>query len=188
MHLRGALVWEAEGEPHRDEVVVSDERPNGRDTRPKSVAARVVILDLHGERRASSPADLPPGSVLLLPSDADERDVALVQGSGYSVHRDPDDDGYGETAEDRRVRQEKIAAADAELDEVIARLTREARQRHPELFDANGELRKDELARHMLQRTGGKTHLTDKELIEMTGGDLGPPRGATAAPNAPQAL
>jgi hypothetical protein len=161
MHLRGALIWEAEGEPHRDEVVVSDERPNG-------AAAKVVILDLHGGRRASSPADLPPGSVLLLPPDADEGDV-----------------GYRETAEDRSVRQEKIAAAEAELDEVIARLTHELQQRHPELFDANGKLRMDEYARRMLQRTGGRTRLTDKELIELTGGDLGPPRGATTASDAP---
>jgi hypothetical protein len=179
MHLRGALVWETEGEPRRDEVVVSDERPNG-------AAAQIVILDLHGRRRASSPADLPPGSVLLLPSDTDDGDVDLVHDSGYPVRRDDgDDDGYAETPEDRRIRHEKIAAAEAELDEVVERLTRELRQRHPELFDAEGKLRMDEYARRMLQRTGGKTHLTDKELIELTGGDLGPPRGATAASDAP---
>jgi hypothetical protein len=172
MHLRGALVWEAEGEPHRDEVVVSDERPNG-------AAAKVVILDLHGGHRASSPADLPPGSVLLLPPDANEGDVGRVQRSGYPVLRGADN-GYEEADEDRSARQEKIAAAEAELDEVIARLTHELQQRHPELFDAQGRLRKKLVAQKLRERTGGKRLLTGEEYIELTGGDLGPPRVDTS--------
>jgi hypothetical protein len=166
VRLRGALIWEADGESHRDEVLVSVEHPNG-------AAAHVEILDQRGQRRAALPDDLPPGSVLLLPPDADDGDVELVQESGYAVLRD-DGVGTDESPEDQRARQAAIAAADAELDDVIARMTRDLRQRHPELFDARGRLRKKLVAQKIRERTGGKRFLTDKEYVELTGGDLGP--------------
>lgn len=164
MRLHGALLWEADGEPRRDEVLISDERPNG----PNGSDAGVVILDPAGQPRASSPADLPQGSVLLLPYDASDGDVERLQHSGYAACRD-DRDGEMDPA-----RAAALAAADAELDEVIERLTRLLRQRHPELFDSEGQLRQDVYARRMLERTGGRRTLTGEAYVALTGGDLGP--------------
>jgi hypothetical protein len=158
VRLRGALIWEADAESHRDEVLVGVEHPNG-------AAAHVEILDQRGRRRAMFPGDLPPGSVPLLPPDADDGDVELVQKSGYSVLRDSAD-GTDESPEEQRARQEAIANADAEREEVIARLKKELQVRNPERFDENGELRQDEYARRMRGRTGGKRFLTDEEDIK----------------------
>src|SRR5262245_33909694 len=80
MRLRGTLLWEADGEPRRDAVLISDERPNG-------AGSHIVILDDSGQRRAASPDELPPESVLLLPSDASDRDADLIQDSGYTIRR-----------------------------------------------------------------------------------------------------
>lgn len=176
MQLRGVLVWVADGEPHRDEVLVSDERPNG-------AAAHVVILDLDGRSRAGSPADLPSGSILVVPTDTPDTDVDRVEGSGYSVLRDGDD-GSGETREQRRAREEAMAAAYAELDEVTERLTRELRQRHPELFDARGRLRKKLVAQKLRERTGGKRFLTDKDVFALMG-DRTLPRADPTVRDAP---
>src|SRR5262245_30871740 len=123
MRLRGALLWEADGEPHRDEVLISDERPNG-------TGSRIVILDRGGQPRAASPHELPEGSMLLLPPDASARDVSRIQRSGYPIQRaaDPgldteacvgeDVDELAETSADRKARRAAIKAAEAELDEV----------------------------------------------------------------------
>ena len=80
MRLRGTLLWEADGEPHRDEVLISDERPNG-------VPSCIVILDDSGQPRATSPNDLPAGSVLLLQPDASDADVGRIEHSGYTFRR-----------------------------------------------------------------------------------------------------
>ncbi|MFN8637133.1 MAG: hypothetical protein U0893_25070 [Chloroflexota bacterium] len=155
MRLRGALLWEADGEARRDEVLISDERPNGAN-------AKVVILDPAGQPRATSPADLPDGSVLLLPHDASDGDVDRLRHSGYAACRD-DEDGDMETG-----RAAAIAAADAELDEVIERLTRVLQQRHPDLFDSDGNLLEQEYAKKMLKATGGRRFLSGEELIALT--------------------
>jgi hypothetical protein len=184
VRLRGTLFWETDGEPQHGEVLVADEQPNGAD-------ARVVILDRSGNRRAASPAELPSGSVLLVMRDTSDQDLDRIQHSGYAARRaaqsTPDDlntaNLLAETAADAASRQAAIDAADAELDEVIVRLEQELRERHPELFDARGRLRKKLIARKIRERTGGKRLLTGEEYIELTGGDLGPPGAAgTDAP------
>jgi hypothetical protein len=176
MQLRGTLVWVADGEPHRDEVLVSDERPNG-------VAAHVVILDLQGRDRASSPAELPSGSILVVPTETPDADVDRVQGSGYSVLRDGDE-GSDLTPEERRAREEAMAAAYAELDEVTARLTPVLRARHPDLFEEQGRIRPDVFARKMRERTGGKRYLTDKDVFALMG-DRTLPRAKPVVRDAP---
>ena len=175
MRLRGALLWEADGEPRRDEVLISDERPNGS-------GSPIVILGSGGQPRAESSDDLPPGSVLLLPPDASDRDIDLIEKSGYPIRRvshpavnagdslgdDFDDDHDLDAFEaDRAARWEAIKAAEAELQEVTERLTRVLRQRHPQLFDSAGHLRRDEYARLMLQRTGGRKTLTREEILAL---------------------
>src|SRR4051812_23815538 len=92
MRLRGALLWDADGEPHRDEVLISDERPNGS-------GSRIVILDDGGQPRATSPNDLPPGSVLLLQADASDADIGRIKHSGYAIRRvaDPAPNGASQT-------------------------------------------------------------------------------------------
>lgn len=189
MRLRGALLWDADGEPRRDEVLISDERPNGS-------GSRIVILDRAGQPRAVSPGELPEGSTLLLPHDVSERDVDRIQHSGYTIQRvaDPavdteaevgeDVDDLAETPADRKARRVAIKAAEAELDDVTERLKRVLRSRHPELFDARGRLRRGVFARVMRERTGGRSMLTREEIIELTGGSMAPSDGSSP-PNAP---
>jgi hypothetical protein len=191
MRLRGALLWEADGEPRRDEIVISDERPNGS-------GSRIVILDRAGQPRAVSPGELPEGSMLLLPPDASDRDVGRIQRSGYPIHRvadpavdtearaDEDVDDLAETPADRKARRAAIKAAEAELEEVTARLKRVLRQRHPELFDARGRLRRRAYARVIRERTGDRKYLSREEFIELTGGVLAPVDDPSSA-DAPQA-
>jgi hypothetical protein len=155
VRLRGALLWAADGEARRDEVVVSDERPNGE-------ASHVVILDEQGRRRAASPEELPSGSVLLLPSDASDQDIDRIQESGYPAYRDGDLEDADEG------REAAIRAADEELEEVIERLTREVRQKHPEFFDADGNFVWERVSQKLLERTNGKQFLTDEELFALT--------------------
>jgi hypothetical protein len=162
MRLRGALIWEAGGEPQRDEVFVSDERPNGTNS-------HIVILDRGGQPRAASPKELPAGSVLLLPPDASDLDVDRIQGSGFVTRRDLEADELDPDG-DSEERRAAMAAADAELEEVIERLSRVLQQRHPELFDARGRLLPGAYARKMRERTGGGKTLTREEYIELTGG------------------
>lgn len=159
------MLWEADGEPHRDEVLISDERPNGS-------GSRIVILDPEGQPRAESPRELPEGSTLLLPHDASDRDVDRIQGSGFVTRRDSDADVL--EFEGRRA---AIAAADAELEEIAERLTRILQQRHPQLFDSAGRLRHDEYARVMLQRTGGRKTLTREEVLALEKVRTLPPEG-----------
>jgi hypothetical protein len=155
MRLRGALLWEADGEPRRDEVLISDERPNG-------AGSRIVILDDGGQPRAASPQELPAGSLLVLQNDVSDRDVARIQGSGFDARRDSDAEAL-----EFEARRGAIEAAEAELDEVIERLTRVLQQRHPQLFDRAGCLRRDEYARLMLERTGGRKTLTREEILAL---------------------
>jgi hypothetical protein len=176
------LIWDVDGEARRDDVVIGDEQANGPD-------AHVVIFDSNGRRRATSPDELPAGSVLLLPPDASDRDVERIEKAGYTAERQAEptnghatsqsitDDELAEPYEseaDVKARQAAIEAAEAELDEVIKRSTRQAQARHPELFDAQGKIRKDLVARKIRERMGGKTRLTREEYTKLTGGDLGP--------------
>jgi hypothetical protein len=192
MRLRGTLLWETDDASHRDDVLISDERPNG-------AGSRIVILNDSGEPRAESPNDLPPGSMLLLQSDASDADIGRIKHSGYAIRRvtdpaldaatqtdtAPDDvDELAESPADRKARRAAIKAAEAELAEVTDRLRRELRQRHPELFDSRGRLRRGVFARVMRERTGGKTYLTREEIIELTGGVMMPSDGPSSA-NAP---
>jgi hypothetical protein len=192
MRLRGALLWETDGEPRRDEVIISDERPNGS-------GSRIVILDDGGQPRAASPNDLPPGSVLLLQPDASDADIGRIKHSGYVIRRvvEPaphaesqagvaldDVDALAESPSDRRTRHAAIKAAEAELEEVTERLRRDLRERHPELFDARGRFRRGVVARVIRERTGGRSMLTREEIIELTGGVMVPSDDSSSS-NAP---
>jgi hypothetical protein len=182
VRLRGTLFWEANGESQLDEVLVADEQPNG-------AHARVVILDRSGNRRAASPAELPPGSVLLLPQDASDNEVDRIQHSGYAARRATPStandlnmaDVLAESAADAASRRAAIDAADAELDEVIERLQRQLQARHPELFDSAGRLIPEEYARQMLKITGGRKLLTREEILALGGVQIPPPGGARPA-------
>ena len=172
MRLRGALLWESDEALHRDEILISDERSNGS-------GSRIVILDHDGQSRAASPHELPAGSLLVLPHDVSDRDVARIQGSGFEARRDTDAE-----AQEFEAWRAAVEAAEAELDEVIERLTRVLRQRHPELFDAKGRLSPEAYARVMRERTGGRSLLTREEIIELTGGVMAPP-GDSPSTHAP---
>ena len=169
MRLRGALLWETEQGLHRNEVLISDERSNGSVT-------SIVILDHGGQPRAASPRELPEGSMLLLPDGVSDRDLNRIQGSGFDVRRDSDAE-----AREFEARRAAIEAAWSELDEVTERLTRVLRQRHPELFDAAGELRPDAYARVVRERTGDGKYLSREEFIALTGGPLGPSADSSPA-------
>jgi hypothetical protein len=116
---------------------------------------------------------------LLVPSEASNRDVDRIQHSGYAVQRgaasDPgaeedlfdDIDDPDESNANRAARRAAIHAVDQELTEIAERLTRVLRQRHPGLFDDSGHLRRDEYARLMLQRTGGRETLTREEILAL---------------------
>lgn len=192
VRLRGALLWEADGEPRRDDMLVSDERKHRSD-------APVVILDHRGRRRAASPAELPAGSVLLLPPDASDGDLDRIQHAGYQARRAPegigspdvpgredlgDADLRDEVAPGGALRRAAIADADAELDDVSERLRRELRQRQSELFDARGWLRRGAYARMLREGTGGRLTLNREEMLGLTGGQVAP-RDNSASPDAP---
>lgn len=186
MRLRGALLWEADGEVRRDEVLISDERPNGS-------GSRIVILDGTGQPRAGSPEELPEGSTLLLPPDVSARDVGRIQRSGYPIQRVADSavdteaevaedvDDLAKTPADRRARCAAIKAAEAELAEVTERLKRVLQQRHPELFDARGRLRRGAYARVIRERTGDKQYLSREDFIALTGGVMAPVDDSSSA-------
>lgn len=70
--------------------------------------------------------------------------------------------------EDERARQLAVEAADAELDEVVVRLSRQLQRDHPELFDRDGRLVPERLARKLRGRFGGKTTLTRDEILRLT--------------------
>ena len=128
---------------------------------------------------------LPAGSVLLLPPDASDHDIHRIQGSGFVTRRDSDAYELDPDA-DSDARRAAIAAADAELEEVIERLSRALQQRHPELFDAGGRLLPGAYARKMRERNGGRKTLTREEYIELTGGSLAS-SDDSSSDNAPQA-
>jgi hypothetical protein len=58
--------------------------------------------------------------------------------------------------------------AEAELDDVIARLQPDLRARHPELFDAMGQLQPEAASAALRQMTGGKATLTREEILSLT--------------------
>jgi hypothetical protein len=169
MRLRGALLWETDQGLHRDEVLISDERPNGS-------GSHIVILDRGGQPRAASPYELPVGSMLLLPDAVSDGDLVRIQGSGFDARR-----GSDAEAREFEARRAAIEAAHAELEEVTERLTRALQQRHPELFDAEGELRPDAYARVIRERTGDGKFLSREEFIALTGGRSAPAVDSSSA-------
>jgi hypothetical protein len=64
-------------------------------------------------------------------------------------------------------RPSRLQDADAELQEVSARLEASLRARHPELFDRAGRLRTAELTRRLAERTGGKRVLSGDDLLDL---------------------
>jgi hypothetical protein len=61
----------------------------------------------------------------------------------------------------------RVAAADAELADLSARLRRLLRAQQPALFDRRGRLRKRALRQFLLERAGGKTRLTKDEVVAL---------------------
>lgn len=102
-------------------------------------------------------------------SDIDHlTDEPRTNGSSASAHDDvTSDDSYVPFAERYPSREAAIEAAEAELAEVNARLSKELRQIHPELFDSNGELIEEEYRRVMSERRLTRGKLT-RELIIRT--------------------
>lgn len=183
MRISSALLWEIGGEPHRDEVLISDEGANGS-------GAELVVLDRDGQRRAASPDELPKGSVLLLPPELSDEDLATVHRAGYTARRsdltEPEGDAgpAGATDTAPSSRQAAIAAADAELEQVTARLEENLRRRHPELFDAGGRLRPREYERRISGRIDGKRALTREDVLGL-GKDRTEPKGKATGLDAP---
>ena len=125
-----------------------------------------MILDGQGHCRASSPAELPPGSVLVVPRETSMMDLHEVQRAGYSARR-PVDEEFEKRWEEAKAtsREAAMEMANAELAEIIERLEAELRRREPDLFDSDGRLIKDELTKRLLKRTGGKTTLTYEDIV-----------------------
>jgi hypothetical protein len=61
-------------------------------------------------------------------------------------------------------RRRRLQAADEELRDLSKQLEASLRARYPDLFDGRGQLRRDELARRLSERTGGKRALSGDEL------------------------
>src|SRR5687767_6173493 len=85
MRVHADLLWESGDESHQDDVLISDEHANG-------TGSRIVILDGQGRCRASSPSELPPGSVLVVPIEASMMDLHEVQQAGYNARRPVDEE------------------------------------------------------------------------------------------------
>ncbi|SRR6266540_5012801 len=76
-------------------------------------------------------------------------------------------------------RRARLADADAELDVAAARLERDLRTTHPELFDRRGRLRQRALSRLLLEQFGGKDVVTGDELLALIDGrERAAPTGA----------
>lgn len=164
MRIHAALLWETDGESHRDDVLISDEHANG--SRPQ-----IVILDCEGRRRASSPSELPPGSVLEVSGEASIGDLFDMERAGYKARRPVDEELEKRWAAAKATsREAAIEIADAELAEIIERLENELRRREPDLFDSEGRLNEAELTKRLLRRTGGKTTLTYEDIVGRTSG------------------
>lgn len=178
MQIRGTLIWDADGETHRDEVIVSAESANGS-------AAQLVILDGQGRTRAMTPADLPKGSVIMLPDEASMADLHEVRRGGYDARRQIDEisEARWEAAK-ATSREAAIAFAEAELEETNKRLSRMLQRRHPELFDSEGQLIEERLTKKILERTGGKTLLTYDDILRLGAGQPLSQDG-THSPDAP---
>ena len=164
MRVHAALLWETDGESHRDDVLVSSEHTNGS-------GPEIVILDSQGRRRASSPSDLPPGSVLEVTSEASIGDLFDMERAGYNARRSVDEEFEKRWAAAKATsREAAIEMANAELVEIIERLENELRRREPDLFDSAGRLNEEELTKRLLRRTGGKTTLTYEDIIGLEAG------------------
>jgi hypothetical protein len=174
MRVHAALRWETGGETHQDDVLISDEHANGSES-------RLVILDGQGHCRASSPSELPPGSVLVVPRETSMMDLHEVQQAGYSARR-PVDEEFEKRWEAAKAtsREAAIEMAEAELAEIIERLEGELRRRHPDFFDADGHLIEAELTKKLLERTGGKTTLTYEDIVRLGAGQRVSPDDAQA--------
>jgi len=103
--------------------------------------------------------------MLVLPDDVSDPDLDRIQGLGFDARRNSDAE-----AREFEERRAAIEAAHAELEEVTERLTRVLRQRHPQLFDSDGNMREDEYARMMLARTGGRKYLSREDIIALEEG------------------
>jgi Cro/C1-type HTH DNA-binding domain len=76
-------------------------------------------------------------------------------------------------------RRARLAEADGELDDIAARLERDLRSTHPELFDRRGRLRQRALSRLLLERFGGKRTITGDEVLALIHGhERTAPKGA----------
>ncbi len=178
MHVRSALLWETGGEPHRDEVLISDEGS-------ADGGADLTIFDRHGRQRAASPDELPKGSILLVPPAISDEDLVQIQRSGYTARRSAVEleDGLvslGVADAAPPSRAAAIASAEAELEEVTRRLRHDLQRRMPALFDARGRLRTSAYARKLLRRAGGKQTLTRKEISRLEKNPTEPGDTATA--------
>jgi hypothetical protein len=159
VRVRAALLWETGGESHRDDVLISDEHANGS-------RHQIVILDGQGRCRASSPSELPPGSILEVTGEASIGDLYDMEQAGYSARRPVDEEFEKRWAAAKAAsREAAIEMAEAELAEIIARLEHELRRREPDLFDAEGRLIKHELTKRLLERAGGRTTLTYEDIV-----------------------
>ena len=169
MRIQAALLWVTDGESHRDDVLVSDEHANG--SQPE-----IVILDCQGRRRASSPSDLPPGSVLEVTGEVNIGDLFDMERAGYTARRGVDEEFEKRWAAAKATsREAAIEMANEELAEIIERLENELRRRHPDFFDDDGKLRTEYINQKLLERTGGKRFLTREDVIKLTERPTSPP-------------
>jgi hypothetical protein len=61
----------------------------------------------------------------------------------------------------------RLAEIDADLQAMCDRVDADLRQRHPELFDEHGQLDIEAASRLLVARSGGKTLLSSKDLLEL---------------------
>jgi hypothetical protein len=61
----------------------------------------------------------------------------------------------------------RVAAFDADVAATCERLEAELRQRHPELFDANGQLDRQAVSRFLIARNGGRTTMSYDDIMNL---------------------
>jgi hypothetical protein len=70
----------------------------------------------------------------------------------------------GELSEEDLLR---VAEFDADVAATCERLEAELRQRHPELFDANGQLDRQAVSRFLIARNGGRTTMSRDDIVNL---------------------
>lgn len=177
MRVEGALLWEVNGEPRRDEILISDEGSHGNGSLPS-------VFDRQGRRRASSPGDLPADSVLVLPQTTTDEDLSRLRTAGYAARRSMSATTTDPQGVPSPSRDELIAEAEAEFEDAIGRMVARLREVRPDLFDEQGRLQSDAYEREIKRRFGSEGIVRSSDIVKL-GPDTVKAMEGAALPDAP---